>query len=322
MTHPGPPNTPPGADSPRLPKVIPGNGYVPPESTPTPRPEDSLSGIEAAAVNALINQALEGVGGGAVSSVAGRTGDVTLVLADIDGLDDVLNGKADAVHTHPDKADTDHGHTIADVTNLQTTLNGLASSSHTHTYGIDDITGLTTALAGKADTSALSGKVDASRTVSAGTGLTGGGDLSTNRTIALNAASIASLAKADSAVQPGDLSSALATVSPYLKIQPERGPVSYTLTVDDANSFAKLNVTPGDMTVYVPLNSTAPIPVGARVGFMLSGNTGSVSIGAESGVVVRTAGTSMDIPPGDETVFWLTKIGTDEWILEKPAIGE
>lgn len=42
-------------------------------------------------------------------------------------------------------------------------------------------------------------------TISAGTGLTGGGNLSANRTIALNAASIASLALADSAVQPGSL---------------------------------------------------------------------------------------------------------------------
>lgn len=40
-----------------------------------------------------------------------------------------------------------------------------------------------------------------SRTVSAGTGLTGGGDLSVNRTISLNATTIASLDKADSAIQ-------------------------------------------------------------------------------------------------------------------------
>lgn len=43
--------------------------------------------------------------------------------------------------------------------------------------------------------------VQPSRTISAGTGLTGGGDLSANRTVALNASSIASLANADSAVQ-------------------------------------------------------------------------------------------------------------------------
>ena len=42
-------------------------------------------------------------------------------------------------------------------------------------------------------------------TLTAGTGLTGGGDISANRTFALNAASIASLALADTAVQPADL---------------------------------------------------------------------------------------------------------------------
>ena len=49
---------------------------------------------------------------------------------------------------------------------------------------------------------ALNAKANSSVTVSAGTGLTGGGNLTANRTVSLNAASIASLAKADSAVQP------------------------------------------------------------------------------------------------------------------------
>ena len=44
--------------------------------------------------------------------------------------------------------------------------------------------------------------VQPERSIAAGTGLSGGGDLSQNRTVALNVASIASLAKADSAVQP------------------------------------------------------------------------------------------------------------------------
>lgn len=48
---------------------------------------------------------------------------------------------------------------------------------------------------------ALNLKADASITVSAGAGLTGGGNLSANRSFALNAASIDSLAKADSSVQ-------------------------------------------------------------------------------------------------------------------------
>lgn len=49
---------------------------------------------------------------------------------------------------------------------------------------------------------ALDLKADKAITVSAGTGLAGGGDLSANRSVALNAASVASLGKADTAVQP------------------------------------------------------------------------------------------------------------------------
>lgn len=47
--------------------------------------------------------------------------------------------------------------------------------------------------------------VAATTSVSAGTGLTGGGSLAGNRTISLDTASIASLGKADTAVQPSDL---------------------------------------------------------------------------------------------------------------------
>lgn len=49
---------------------------------------------------------------------------------------------------------------------------------------------------------ALDLKADKATTLSAGTGLTGGGDLSASRSVALNSASIASLLLADTAVQP------------------------------------------------------------------------------------------------------------------------
>lgn len=52
--------------------------------------------------------------------------------------------------------------------------------------------------------------VQPAREVNTGTGLTGGGDLSANRTIALSTGALASLEKADSAVQPGALGTAAA----------------------------------------------------------------------------------------------------------------
>lgn len=56
---------------------------------------------------------------GAVDSVAGKTGVVTLTTTDITGLDTALSGKAN----------TSHGHAISDVTGLQTSLDAKASAS-------------------------------------------------------------------------------------------------------------------------------------------------------------------------------------------------
>lgn len=102
-----------------------------------------------------------------VTSVATKTGDVTLAKADV-GLSNVdntsdankpissatqtaLDGKASSVHTHP----------IADVTNLQSSLDAKADASATttalagkastvHTHAISDVTNLQTSLDGKA----------------------------------------------------------------------------------------------------------------------------------------------------------------------------
>jgi hypothetical protein len=56
---------------------------------------------------------------------------------------------ADINHTHTEYATTVHTHAIGDVTGLQTALDGKADDLHTH--AIADVTGLSTALDGKAD---------------------------------------------------------------------------------------------------------------------------------------------------------------------------
>lgn len=56
---------------------------------------------------------------GAVTSVAGKTGVVTLGTSDVGGLDTALSGKAASSHTHA----------IADVAGLQIALDGKASAS-------------------------------------------------------------------------------------------------------------------------------------------------------------------------------------------------
>ena len=58
-------------------------------------------------------------GGGAVDSVAGKVGVVTLATSDISGLDTALSNKAASSHTH----------SIADVTGLQGALDAKATTS-------------------------------------------------------------------------------------------------------------------------------------------------------------------------------------------------
>jgi hypothetical protein len=73
----------------------------------------------------------EGLGGGVPEDIA---------IEDVDGLGDALAGKADASHTHDDRYYTE--------SETDTLLSGKAASSHTH--ATSDVTGLDSALAGKA----------------------------------------------------------------------------------------------------------------------------------------------------------------------------
>jgi hypothetical protein len=80
--------------------------------------------------------------------------------------------------------------TLGNWWDLTAALSGVAGVT-----SINTMTGTVTL--GAADV----GAAPTSRSVSSGTGLQGGGDLTTNRVLSLNTASVASLAKADSAVQ-------------------------------------------------------------------------------------------------------------------------
>ncbi|AVJ48612.1 hypothetical protein SEA_PIER_107 [Mycobacterium phage Pier] len=79
MTMPGPPHTPPGADSPAWPPVVSANGYVPPESIPTRT---------------------------TVTSVEGRSGDVDVTMDDIEGLQEALDEALDEAGGTPPTWDT------------------------------------------------------------------------------------------------------------------------------------------------------------------------------------------------------------------------
>lgn len=127
-------------------------------------------------------------------------------------------------------------------------------------------------------TTALEGKVSATRTISAGTGLTGGGDLTANRSFALSAGSIASLVKADSALQPGALSGYVTTAA-------------LTEAVDDASAAVTAvaiddQPRPGD----APAHFTATLTGAPSAGAAAPGTSVAVS---EDGTVRRLTGTNV-----------------------------
>lgn len=141
---------------------------------------------------------------------------------------------------------------------------------------------------GKADTA-----VQPARTVGTGTGLTGGGDLSADRTIALTAGSVASLAKADSAAQLN---------APQAWTETQRGTIvlvapaaTMTLNLNDGQEFRMSAGLNQNATVQL---SNADSHVGAKFsftgynngtgGFTLSYGTGLISIGGASPTAIPT----------------------------------
>ena len=105
-------------------------------------------------------------------------------------------------------------------------------------------TDLNTALAGKATTASVTAKANSSITVTGTGSLTGGGSLAVNRTIDASAATKASLAKADSALQTSDLAPYAKTtdLSVYAKtatIQPSLTKADSALQSADLASYAK-----------------------------------------------------------------------------------
>ena len=109
-----------------------------------------------------------GSGGGAVSSVNGKTGAVTLNAADVSALPSTYTPPAPSWSSVTGKPSTftpsAHTHAVADVTGLQAALDGkqpagsYAPTSHVHT--IADVTGLQAALdtAGAPQTLSLTGQ--------------------------------------------------------------------------------------------------------------------------------------------------------------------
>lgn len=120
----------------------------------------------------IIGAVTQGGGSGTVTSVNGVSpvsGDVTVGIANISGLQTAIDGKAASSHVHPISDVTDLQVALdskaadADLTALQTTVSGKADTAaltsglagkanSSHAHPISDVTGLQTALDGKSAT--------------------------------------------------------------------------------------------------------------------------------------------------------------------------
>lgn len=190
----------------------------------------------------------------------------------------------------------------------------------------------------------IGGFVPDTRAVNTGTGLTGGGDLSADRTIALDSSSIASLLKADTAVQParavntgtgltggGDLSAnrtiALdsASIASLLKAdsaaqlnvdqawsKAQRAASATALSISGGTvtwnladgNFRELSVT-GNFTLNLP-SDIASYP--RQSGYIILSNTGAFTMAVAAGIVPYNSASLFTIAQGSGAITVLTYV--------------
>lgn len=161
----------------------------------------------------------------AVNTLAQSTAQALALKADKTYVDAQDATKADTTYVDAQLA------TKADAT---ATANALATKA--------DKTYVDTQLATKADasstTAALNTKANKDTTISAGTGLTGGGSLASNRTIALDSSSQTALGKANTALQPTDVVDNVTSSATNKPLSANQGKVLKSLVDSKADASA------------------------------------------------------------------------------------
>jgi len=146
--------------------------------------------------------------------------------------------------------------------------------------------------------------------VVAGTGVSVDSTDPENPVVALNAASQASLALADSALQSNDVP------SEFTFVDDATGARTLALSDQSTTSAPKIiRLQHGTAnTVTVPPNSSVAFPIGSVVNLLHDG-AGSLTIAQGSGVTVRTPSGGTLVSAGTGTFLVLLKLATDTWQL-------
>jgi hypothetical protein len=146
------------------------------------------------------------------------------------------------------------------------------------------------------DVSNVANAVPTSRTIStSGTGLSGGGDLTADRTITLDPSALA-----------GD-AAFTGAFAPLLLTETTTRTANYTLALTDQGKVVPMDGSNLDLTV--PTDAAVAFPVGSVVN-VYNLNSTDVTIAGDSGVTVRNDG---DLAQYGEVS--LRKRGTDEWVV-------
>lgn len=132
------------------------------------------------------------------------------------------------------------------------------------------------------------------RLISTGTGLTGGGDLSSNRTISVDT-----------------------TVIAFLGIPQNIENANYQLVLTDQNKH--IYSTTNGITITIPLNATVAFPIGASITVVLDNVNGSLTIAAAGGVTlvspIGIGNRSLSALTTAAGIANLLKVGADRWLI-------
>lgn len=169
-------------------------------------------------------------------------------------------------------------------------------------------------------------------TLTAGNGLTGGGDISANRTFAVGAGAGISVAADAVAVDFAgqteiDIASIAAddllllwdtSASAFKKVKVQglgvrvQTAATQTLALDDANSL-HFNASASTYTVTVPPNSTVAFPIGTEIAFFNS-STGKQTLAQGAGVTIVSLSSNKSVKASGGGAY-LVKLATDTWGL-------